>query len=206
VKIQDIQFILDKMPQDMRIHANNTACLAFVMGKAINCSFQEMTQLWFAGLLHESGKLLMEGLLPYEVPKELSKMTQRSKNKKHILFTLALFELCESLKEFKDVKNILIQTFENVDGTGEPSKIIAEEIDTLSKVVRICSEYDKYRLNGLPHDQTCKELKSQANKIFPPKIIMPFIKAIVMSGLHKEYTEENHYEIGGAPDFDIETK
>ena len=205
MNIQDIQPILDAMPEKMLIHANNTAVLSYSMGKAINCSGLECEQLWFAGLLHEAGKLLIDKILTYELPIELTKMTTRSKNKKHILFTLALFKLYQPLESYNDVRSIIFQTFENVDGTGEPNKIIAEEIDTLAKVVRIASEYDNYRLKGLAHDQACTELKNNAGIIFPPKIIMPFIKTVVVNGLHKEYIEENHYEIGGAPDFDLET-
>lgn len=201
MKVSSIQFILDKMPQNMIVHANNTACLAYMMGKAINCSSEELEQLWFAGLLHESGKLIINQLLDFDdIPDSINKLSIRSKNKKHVLFTLALLA---PLEEFQSVRTIISQVFENVDGSGEPNKLYAEEIDTLAKVVRICSEYDNKRLAGDPHEAVCRDLKTMANKVLPQKIINPFMKAIIMSGLYKEYDEINNFEIGGAPDFDL---
>lgn len=216
MKIQDIQFILDAMPIDMKVHANNTACLAFAMGRAINCSYNEINSLYFAGLLHEAGKLIINDLLSFNnLSDELVRMSTRMKNKKHMLFTSKLIKtLIEKYPEdspndkgelvgYMGVDAIIMQTFENVDGTGEPNKIFAEEIDTLAKVLRISLEYDNYRLNGLTHELACKELKVGSGIIFPSRIIMPFIKAIVVNGLHKEYESENYFEIAGAPDFEL---
>lgn len=216
MRIQDIQFILDAMPINMKIHANNTACLAFAMGRAINCSINELITLYFSGLLHESGKLIISGKLLLPVNDTLNNLDAHLKNKKHMLFTLELldylinkypFERDDpddiSLMDYPYVKFVINQTFENVNGSGEPNQRTADDIDTLAKVLRISLEYDNYRLNGLPHDQACKQLKDNANIIFPPRIITPFIKAIVINGIHKEYEEENFFEICGAPDFDL---
>ena len=217
MRIQDIQFILDAMPINMRIHANNTACLSFAMGRAINCSIVELNTLYFSGLLHESGKLIINGKLLLPVSDELNNLSARMKNKKHMLFTLELLDYLIdkfpfiredpddiSLIDYPYVKFVIRQIFENVNGTGEPDNKISEEIDTLAKVVRISLEYDNFRLHGISHEQACKELKNRANIIFPSRIITPFIKAIVVNGMHKEYEDENHYEICGAPDFDLQ--
>lgn len=216
MQIHDIQFILDAMSIDMKVHANNTACLAFAMGRAINCTLNELNTLYFSGLLHESGKLFINGKLLLPISNELNNLSTHMKNKKHMLFTSELLDYLInkypfvredpediSLVDYPYVKFVLWQVFENANGTGLPENKKAKDIDTLAKVVRISLEYDNYRLHGLPHDQACKALKERANTIFPARIITPFIKSVVVNNMHKEYEEDNFCEICGAPDFDL---
>ena len=57
MKVKDVQFILDAMDDKQLRHSNNTACLCFAMGRAINCPSEELEALWFSGLVLEAGKL-----------------------------------------------------------------------------------------------------------------------------------------------------
>ena len=59
MNVKDIQFILDKMDDKMLRHANNTACLCYGLGKMIDCPGEELEALWFAGLLHQCGELVI---------------------------------------------------------------------------------------------------------------------------------------------------
>ena len=48
----------------------------------------------------------------------------------------------------------------------------------------------------MSHDESCKKLRSLADKYFPSKIITPFIKMLVKNELQKDYTEERDFTIG----------
>ena len=52
----------------------------------------------------------------------------------------------------------------------------------------------------MSHDETCKDIKSKANKYFPTKIISPFIKAVVDNDIHNDYIPERNFTIGELTD------
>ena len=178
---KSIKFILDKMDDRMEQHSNNTACLCYAMGKAINCNMQEVEELWFAGTLLECGKLVINKKIRRKVDVNVP---EDECEKKYILYSSALVN---NIPGLKNVAKILYQAEENVDGTGEPNHIVGSEIDTLAKVVRIAAYYDNLRLDGISHEDACKKLREQSDKIFPKKIITPFIKCVIKNDLHKDY-------------------
>jgi len=178
MKISTIQHIIDQMDDRMQKHANNVACMCYAMGQTINCSPKELENIWFAGMLLDSGKLVMENKI---------KLDNISSEDDYIVYSE---KLASQFEGFEDVATILSQSHENVDGTGEPNHIKGEAIDTLAKVVRISDYYDNFRLDGKTHEESCREIRKLADQVFPKKIITPFIKCIVKNELHKEYNKE----------------
>lgn len=191
MRVQDIQFILDKMDENQLRHSNNTACLCYAMGQAINCPADELEALWFAGLLLESGKLWIMNKLSNEIDNSFEDdfdiINRKEKLANYTLYTQALLKSLESVEkniDFSPVIAIIDQAEENVDGSGYPRHLQADNIDTLSKVLRIAAYYDNCRLNHMSHEETCKNIKSLGNKYFPAKIIAPFIKSVVDNDMH----------------------
>ena len=210
MKVSDIQFILDKMDERQLKHANNTACLAYAMGQAINCPAQELNALWFSGLLLESGKLCISGKIKIKIDtsfeEEFDIINRKEKLDNYILYTQSLLKSLESIEEkidFGPASIIIEQVEENVDGSGLSRHLQAGEIDTLSKVLKIASYYDNLRLDGKTHDGACKEIRKFSDQYFPAKIITPFIKMIVKNELHKDYTEEKDFTIGNLSEKDM---
>lgn len=203
MRVQDIQFILDKMDENQLRHSNNTACLSYAMGQAINCAPDELEALWFSGLLLESGKLIINNKLKNKVDlsfeDDFDILTKREKLANYTLYTQALLKSIENLErqiDFSPVLAIVDQAEENVDGTGFPRQLKARDINTLSKVLRISSYYDKCRLKGMSHNETCADMKEQSDKFFPARIIAPFIKCVVSNELQNDYCSERNYTIG----------
>ena len=175
MSVESIQFILDAMDEEMELHANNTACISYAMGQAINCPPEELEILWFTGLLHECGNLVKDKKIKVKDVKSTDET-----------ITCAV-KLINTVEDFETVAFILAQVEENVDGSGKPNKLAANEIHTLAKVVRIASTYDKYRLADITHELTCQKLRENADKIFPKRIITPFIKCLVANNIPNEY-------------------
>ena len=126
---KSIKFILDKMDDRMEQHSNNTACLCYAMGKAINCDMQEVEELWFAGTLLECGKLVINKKIRRKIDVDVP---EDEREKKYILYSSALVN---NIPGLKNVAKILYQAEENVDGTGEPNHIAGSEIDTLANIL-----------------------------------------------------------------------
>ena len=204
MKVKDIQFILDKMDENQLRHANNTACISYAMGQAINCPPDELEALWFAGLLLESGKLCITNKLKNNIDTsfqdEFDILNRKEKYANYTLYTQALLKNIESLADqidFSPASAIIDQAEENVDGTGYPRQLEAKEINTLSKVLRISAYYDNCRIQQhLSHEETINDLKSHADEYFPVKIIDPFIRAIEKNNLQDDYCEERNFTIG----------
>lgn len=203
MKVSDIQFILDKMDDRQLRHSNNTACLCYAMGQAINCPAEELSALWFSGLLLESGKLWITNKIKMEIncsfEDDFDILNKKEKLVNYTLYTQAVLRSLESLEnkvDFSSVIAIIDQAEENVDGSGYPRHLKAANIDTLSKVLRIAAFYDNCRLDEMTHEDACKELQKYADKYFPPKIIEPFIKSVEDNEMHKDYCEERNWTIG----------
>lgn len=204
MRVKDIQFILDKMDENQLRHANNTACISYAMGQAINCPPDELEALWFAGLLLESGKLCIANKIKNKIDTSFQDdfdiLNRKEKIANYTLYTQALLRSLESPEnqiDFSPASAIIDQAEENVDGTGYPRQLEAKEINTLSKVLRISSYYDNCRnIKKLSHEDAIKELKIHANEYFPVRIIEPFIKAIEKNNLQDDYCEERNFTIG----------
>ena len=203
MNVKDIQFILDKMDDRQLKHANNTACLCYAMGQAINCSAEELEALWFSGLLLESGKLIINNKLktPIDISFEddFDILHKKERLENYTLYTQALLDSIESRENrinFGPASVIIDQAEENVDGSGKPRGLSAEYSDTLSKVLKISAFYDNCRLDGMTHDAAVKAIKKHSGTYFPPKIIAPFVQAITSNDLQKDYCEERNFCIG----------
>lgn len=203
MRVSDIQFILDRMDETQLKHSNNTACIAYAMGQAINCPPEELEALWFAGLLLESGKLVINNKLRSTIDisfeDEFDILNRKERLLNYTLYTQSLLKSIESLEkqiDFSPASAIIDQAEENVDGSGFPRQLEAQDISTLSKVIRISSFYDTCRLKGMSHDEACAELRKYSGVYFPPKIITPFIKCIINNEIQNDYCEERNYTIG----------
>lgn len=204
MRVQNVQFILDAMDERQLKHSNNVACLCYAMGQAINCPSDELEALWFTGLLIDTGKLWINNKIKVNnidvsFEDDFDIISKKEKLANYTLYTQAVLKSLESLEkqiDFSPVITIIDQCEENVDGSGYPRHLYAEEIDTLAKVVRIAAYYDNCRLDGMSHDAACKDMRKHADEYFPAKIITHFIKAVVNNEMHKDYCEARNWTIG----------
>ena len=207
MRVSDIQFILDRMDERQLRHSNNTACLCYAMGQQINCPADELEALWFSGLLLEAGKLWIMNKIKDEIDiafeDDFDIINRKEKLANYTLYTQAVLKSLESIEkniDFSPIIAIIDQGEENVDGSGYPRHLQANDIDTLSKVLHISSYYDNCRLNNLSHEDTCKELYKYADKYFPAKIIPIFIKAVEVNDIQNDYVPERNFTIGELTD------
>jgi len=205
MRVNHVQFLLDQMNERELRHSNNVACLCYAFGQAINCPPDELEALWFAGLLLDAGKIWLDGRINNKIDisfeEEYDIRTDEERLANYTLYTQAVLNSLssgdgESDIDFSLPAVIIEQGEENVDGSGYPRHLLAEDIDTLSKVLRIAAFYDNCRLDGMSHDAACKTIRKQSDKIFPHKIITPFIKSVVSNEMHRDYCEARNWTIG----------
>lgn len=177
MNIKVLDHIISRMENeafDLYSHSERTSLLCYAVAKELDLYPEELEQAYFAGLLHEIGKLdfreeqmgivNIENLYPY--------------------FTASILNNCEG---YDKLSKIILQYKENYDGTGEPQGLKEDEINIIAKILRIADFYDEKRASGLTHDETTKLLREYSDKYFPRRIITPFIKAIIKNDLQNEY-------------------
>jgi len=177
VNLNNIKHILDYMEKkfpELYSHSERTALLCYVLAKELKLSYQEIELCYIAGLVHEIGKLC--------IPDKIKiKNNLIDSDDIYFLFTICILK---NYNEFEKVIDIITQHLENFDGSGIPGDFKEDDINILSKILRICDFYDSQKMKGLIHEDITKLLRKNSNIIFPSKIITPFIKSVIKNNFN----------------------
>lgn len=175
--VKEVNSLFDKMDETMLDHSEHVACLCYAMGQEIDCPSHDLELLWFAGMLHEIGKL--------DINKSMNVDGKQVDMEE--FYPVISKAMLKNINGFDEVEKIIIQHKENYDGSGFPYGLKGTEIDTLAKVLRIADFYDHARQAGKNHDEACLLIRKYSDIYFPRRIITPFIKSIIKNELQFEY-------------------
>lgn len=119
-------------------HCLNVALVSIKIGVALDLSKMDLKNLVIGALLHDIGKIF----IPSEILQKSSKLTEEEYE---IIKTHSMSGY-DYLKEFDDIsleiKNIVSQHHERLDGMGYPRRLYKDEIDYLAKIVTVADVYD----------------------------------------------------------------
>ena len=180
MNIKNFNYLLSKMEEsanEILLHSERVSALCYAVGQELNLEPEELEIVYLVGLLHEIGKVGLPSKIKLE-----NEYVDVDK-----IYPYLTYAILNSYEEYNELKDIIIQHQENIDGTGYPNGLVGTEINTLAIIIRIADFYDSNRMSGLNHDETTKKLRENSDKIFPRKIITPFIKAIIKNELQNEY-------------------
>lgn len=87
------------------------------------------------------------------------------------------------LRENKDintsVSNAIITKNENVDGSGYPLSLTGSKIPLISRIIRVCSDYDSFVMESHMHPYNAlSRLREEQNKVYDKQIVDAFIRTI----------------------------
>lgn len=165
--LDDLFLSCEQKNKDLYKHMERVSLLCYVTGKELKLSSKELEIVYVSGLLHDISKFNIDINLEH--------------------YSVLSSAIINSLNEFKEVPNVILQIEEQFDGKGYPLGLKENEIKLLSYIVKISDFYDELRINGLSHDESTKQLRSNSNLLFPNQIITPFIKGIIKNDLQYEY-------------------
>jgi HD-GYP domain-containing protein (c-di-GMP phosphodiesterase class II) len=186
MNIKTVSGILQRMElqkPDILLHCERTAMLCYVTGKELKISPEELELVYFAGLLHEIGKLDIQTQILIGKEEQLVIDTEK-------LYPFFTVSILKNYDGFEQLEEIIMQHQENHDGSGYPNGLKGDEINIHARILRIADFYDSLRINGLSHDETTKILRKNSEIIYPNKIITPFIKSVINNQLQFEYGEK----------------
>lgn len=140
-------------------HSENVALYSYMIGEKLNLKKDELEKLYYAGYLHDIGKLEM----PLEILQKKDKLTSEEYEK--IKYHPVYSQMILSDKEFlKEIGNIVRSHHERLDGMGYPDGLKENEIPFLSKIISISDTFD-----AMTTDRGYQKVKSVADAIIEIK-------------------------------------
>lgn len=152
-------------------HSLRVSRYAMAIALAMKLNHDEVTQIKWAGLIHDIGKLIV----PRKILDKPSTLTKKEFTyvKKHPEMTHKILEMVSSLK---DIAPVASGHHEYFNGSGYPLGLKAKESALGARILTVCDAFDAmtsnrpYRkpLNPLA---ACREIKRLAGKQFDPEIV-----------------------------------
>lgn len=127
----------DKHPYTLS-HSLNVAMYGVTVGLALDLSTKELGDLLIGGILHDIGKLKISNNI-------LNKTTSLNDKEFKAIQLHPIYGLraVESLPYINNnIKDIILQHHEKLDGTGYPYGLKGNEINFLARIITICDMFD----------------------------------------------------------------
>jgi putative nucleotidyltransferase with HDIG domain len=174
-------------------HAASVARYAKALAVEVDCSDEEQEVIHTAGLLHDIGKFTWSDrvLHPESLTDEDLAVIHRHPQDGATLVG--------KLDGFGPVADAILYHHERVDGGGYPAALIGNEIPLASRIVAICSTYDRmtardtYRAPMPPRDAIA-ELRKVAGTQLDAELVESFAAMLEREGPGKFHNDEASFE------------
>jgi len=152
-------------------HSKRVATYASKIGQYLTLSHHEQVLLYYAGLLHDIGKILTPDTIlikpTYLTHEEYEIIKQHPYNSKKIL---------ASITPLNKYANIVLYHHERYDGAGYPYGLKGEEIPLLSRILCIADAFDAMTSNRIyqprkKFQEAIEEIRNLSGKQFDPNLI-----------------------------------
>ncbi|MFW5987922.1 MAG: HD domain-containing phosphohydrolase [bacterium] len=157
-------------------HSENVAKIASAIAKEMNLSKQTIKNTYWAGLVHDIGKLL----IPLNIINKKGKLTDKEYDliKKHPVWGNKALVGSEILKP---IAKYLLHHHERWDGKGYPEGLKGDEIPLISQILGVADAWDAmlskraYR-NSLSYEKALAEIKNNKGTQFSPQVVDVFVE------------------------------
>ncbi|MBN2259233.1 MAG: MASE1 domain-containing protein [Clostridiales bacterium] len=159
-------------------HSQNVADMSKKLAEKLELSEFEINQAYWAGLIHDIGKIL----IPKNILNKPGKLTEEEFTIVKDHPTSAKIFLSNS-KELDDIARYIYHHHERWDGKGYPDGIKGKDIPLISQVISIVDAFDamtserKYR-KCLTREEVIAEMKTCSGKQFSPELVEPMVEII----------------------------
>lgn len=158
-----------------RDHSENVAKIAKDIATAMGLPQEEVSKIYFAGLVHDIGKTV----IPSEIINKKGKLTELEFEliKKHSHYGYEALSKTESLKY---ISEMVLYHHEKVDGSGYPTNKAGEDIPIGSRILCVADSYDAM-VNNRPYrkamskEEAFIELRRCQGSQFDKKVVDAFI-------------------------------
>ena len=178
-------------------HSEGVRVLALRLARAMRLPPRDILDISIAASLHDIGKVR----IPYSIINKPGKLNDEefALIKTHPAVS---FEMISALSGFENIKNIVRQHHERVDGRGYPDGLTGDQISLGAKITAVADTYDaitttrSYR-QGLSHEYAMEEIARVAGTQLNEEAVKAFLSmdfdgedAAALRPLDEEYTVE----------------
>ena len=159
--------------------SENVAELAKLIGKSAGLSQEKLDQVYYAGLLHELGKLRLEDRLLEKAFIRFSSIELREYNKYPSYGSDSLM----AISYLQDCAHFIKYHREYWNGRGHPEHLEAEDIPIGSRILIIAVDFFAYTEGLVDHveytwEDGIKHISSLSGKLYDPVLITHFVNCI----------------------------
>ncbi|WP_024865353.1 HD-GYP domain-containing protein [Butyrivibrio sp. FCS014] len=175
-----ISFIDAKDPYT-RGHSRRVAMYAAEIAKRMRLSEDEVQNIYYAGLLHDAGKIS----IPDAVLNKPGKLTdeERKQIQEH---TVAGGKMLKQLSSLRGIRETALYHHERYDGKGYPEGLKGESIPLYARIVGVADSYDAMSSNRvyrrhLSKDEIIEEIQKGSSTQFDPNVV-PYMVDMINDG------------------------
>ncbi|MFW6298702.1 MAG: HD domain-containing phosphohydrolase [Bacillota bacterium] len=161
--------------QEERLHSKRVAYYCKLIGEKMNLRSDEVSELEFAGRLHDIGKI--------SVPdKILKKPGPLNKDEWSVMVrhTVNGYQILRSADQFSQLAEYAMSHHERIDGKGYPNQLQGKAIPLFARIISVADAFEAmisprpYK-DAMRAEEALKELKKHAGSQFDPKIVNYFV-------------------------------
>ena len=173
--LQSLLQALTQCDEDTGEHVQRTQKSGAELGRRINLTDQEQSNLALLAIMHDIGKIG----IPLEILNKPGKLNDSEWNmmKTHVQKG---YQIAKSSQEFSGIADMILYHHERWDGRGYPEGLKGEQIPILSRIIAVVDAYDAmtndraYR-KALSESAARSELMRCAGSQFDPNIVREFL-------------------------------
>ena len=172
-----ISFIDAKDPYT-RGHSRRVAMYAAEIAKRMHLAESEIQNVYYAGLLHDAGKISVPDAILNKPGKLTNEERQLIQN-----HTVAGGNMLKQLSSLKGVRETALYHHERYDGKGYPEGLKGNEIPLYARIVGVADSYDAMSSNRvyrrhLSKDEIIEEMQKGSGSQFDPDIVTYMVDMI----------------------------
>jgi len=159
-------------------HSENVANVASIIAKEMNLPKKIIKDTYWAGLVHDIGKLL----IPVEILNKKTKLTDEEYEliQKHPVYGKKALTGSEALEH---IAKYVLHHHERWDGKGYPDALKNNEIPLISQILSVADAWDAmlskraYR-KPLKREEAIQEIRNNKTSQFSPRVVETFLEII----------------------------
>lgn len=159
-------------------HSQKVAKYATEIAKIMGLSLKEIREIQYAALLHDMGRIFIEG----EVLNAPRKLTDKEVQKIRKVPAISS-KIVEKINFFSSIVPLIYHHKEHYDGSGYPSGLKGETIPLGSRIIHVAESYvamtsDRPHRPALSITDAIRELKKNSGHQFDPRVVNAMIKVL----------------------------